>query len=89
MKAFPRHISDGWNESEMGMELRDYFAAHAPDIPSWFKRIETTKKEVLKSVKDGQNWYQPHTYTDLEPMEEYFFRWRYTYADMMMKAREK
>lgn len=33
IKAFPVIDHFGGNE---GMDLRDYFAAHAPDVPSWF-----------------------------------------------------
>jgi len=53
-----------------GIDLRDYFAAHAPDVPDSFTRLRNVHREVSE--------------TDLEHM----IRWRYAYADAMMKARD-
>lgn len=88
MKAFPQQDSNTYDPfKDRGMDLRDYFAAHAPDIPLWFKRKETSRQEILTTVQNGERRYYPHTYIDSEPSNEYFIRWRYAYADMMMKAR--
>ena len=94
MKAFPTdYFYDDETKHEImpseGMDLRDYFASHAPEMPSWFERKSWTKQEVMQTVKDGKNWYEPHTYTEKEPVMDWFIRWRYAYADAMMKAREK
>lgn len=40
--AFPMH--DGFHhESQEGMSLLAYFAAHAPSIPSWFEHTEPAR----------------------------------------------
>jgi len=36
MKAFPQH-PQSYDDTEMGMSLRDYFAAHAPERPHWYE----------------------------------------------------
>ena len=48
-----------------GMDLRDYFAAHAPPPPADFMRLETEYSDSLA----------------------YTVRWRWAYADAMLKAR--
>jgi len=53
-----------------GIDLRDYFADHAPEVPDSFTRLRNIHREVSES--------------DLEHM----IRWRYAYADAMMKARD-
>ena len=54
-----------------GMTLRDYFAAHAPETPSWW-----------------MNGYK-ESLTDLMLVGEHISRWRWVYADEMLKEREK
>lgn len=48
---------------KVGMTLREYFATHAPEIPSWFLAINAVD------------------------LEENFFKWRWYYADQMIKTR--
>jgi len=72
MRAFPLTINDGekvqWNE---GMDLRDYFAAHAPvdftdlDCVLGIHWDNCSGKELIESLATA----------------------RYHYADAMMKAR--
>lgn len=50
-----------------GMTLRDYFAAHAPEVPLWFYNI------------DGKQIADQHSYA----------LWAYSYADEMIKQRQK
>jgi hypothetical protein len=87
MKAFPSTADVLKYKSLDGMDLRDYFAAHAPDMPSWFERKVLSKQGIMETVKDGQKWFQPHTYTENELVLDWIIRWRYEYADAMMKAR--
>lgn len=44
-KAFPLKITDGWNPSEMGMDLRDYFAARA--MASISSRMQTEAGDFM------------------------------------------
>lgn len=59
--AFPAKIGNCYY---YGMTLRDYFAAHAPDVPSDFEWANT----------ETDSWQR-------------MTRWRYHYADCMLKAR--
>ena len=70
------------------IELRDFFAANAPARPPSFERLKSYREEIVTTRKDGQNWYQPHTYEVLEEMIDWETRWRYYYADAMIKARK-
>lgn len=62
--AFPHESSP---MTHMGMTLRDYFAAHAPEPPGDFMR---TNAELYDSLA----WR---------------VRWRWAYADAMLRAREE
>jgi hypothetical protein len=53
--------------------LRDHFAMHAPPPPDWFPKKQVNKEGEVKYFERSEDW---------------FFRWRYHYADKMMKARE-
>ena len=70
------------------IEVRDYFAAHAPDKPGWFEKTYTTKQELREGLRDGKKYYQPHTVREYEDTIDWETRWRYHYADAMMKARK-
>lgn len=57
-----------------GMTMRDYFAAHAPEVPAFFlpadledARRNSEKQKILAAR---------------------FFQWRWFYADMMLKTRD-
>lgn len=47
---------------------RDYFAAHAPEMPQWFQT-----QTISSSV-------------DQNPGMSIFIRWRWAYADMMIRS---
>ena len=70
------------------IEVRDYFAANAPDKPGWFEKKYTTKQEIRESWKDGRKWYTPETVKVYEDTIDWETRWRYYYADAMIKARK-
>ena len=61
----------------LGMDLRDYFSAHAPtEIPIWF----------IEGFNQGHSnvTYSSPFFRD----EEIYFSWRLYYVDQMMKRRE-
>jgi hypothetical protein len=68
-------------------ERRDLFAAHAPEVPTWFERKVTWKKviktfhtvsgEELKRLEDEKVYEDPL---------EFLCRWKFAYADAMLKA---
>ncbi len=69
----------------MGMTLRDYFAAHAPEVPLEFDRAFTEKVAQIGINKDGVVYGPRKVFeNDFERM----IRWRWNYADSMLKARE-
>lgn len=92
MKAFPTigflNGSD-FQPQEGGMDLRDYFAAHAPDVPSDFPYL------AYKTVMKKEHVLPPgriREYTVEVPDESEshrIVRWRFAYADAMIKARDK
>lgn len=115
--AFP--MTGNWSRNK-GMYLRDYFAAHAPEPPDWFKYksklskpIEPTSWQDMPEGEDRkrcQSWhYDPcfdleghlHQYQEnwdiyYEQLRQYnkdigiefYFAWRWYYADQMLKHRE-
>lgn len=90
--AFPVQKYEGsWQE---GMALRDYFAAHAPECPSWFA-YSHYKTESKTFIGEGGASGIPYGFVEtkefqvpIEPNISRETRWRYEYADAMMKARE-
>lgn len=77
MKAFPLKITDGWNESETGMDLRDYFAAKA--LNGFLSKMASNPTEK------GPICYDMETETNMEAVAKA----SYLFADAMMKAREQ
>lgn len=77
-----------------GMTLRDYFAAHAPDVPDWFKHAAPTPIPLVsdaavvgdaahyKAKAERNNWID-------EQKAAKFFAWRGFYADCMVAERAK
>jgi len=81
--AFPRdeplHGSDG-------MSLRDYFAAHAPDVDN------TTLCETMPGFPEHSDYKR--SFFDVERQRRDWLRdarikWRWIYADAMLAARAK
>lgn len=70
------------------MTLRDYFAARAPAMPSWFPANRTKVKEVVPWTEKGPGWVREQMVTHHEPTIDHLARWRYAYADAMLRARE-
>lgn len=94
MKAFPvypfeYHDPDEGLMQHTGMDLRDYFAAHAPEVPTHFPIKHWYEDVVEETLKDGRPWYQAKRVERKETWFDHQIRWRYEYADAMMKAREK
>lgn len=88
--AFPEAGLSGLPNGEFihgqsGMTLRDYFAAHAPEVPLEFDRAFTEKVAQIGINKDGIVYGPRKVFeNDFERM----IRWRWNYADSMLKARE-
>lgn len=65
------------------------FAAHAPEIPTWFKRKEWREKvvEPMPESPDGRTGWVHEVMKDRveEPMD-YLVRWRMAYAAAMVAA---
>ena len=73
--AFPHFFTNESIGDCSGMSLRDYFAAKAPKgIPEWFEPIRYDKIPVS-------------LFSEAE--EKRYFKWRFYYADAMLKAREE
>jgi hypothetical protein len=75
MKAFPSNVKDSGKPHDYfhGMDLRDYFATHAP--------IDFTDLDCIF----GSHWDE---FSGKELMTKLAIA-RYDFADAMMKAREK
>jgi len=39
-----------WEESSPGMSKRQYFAAHAPEVPGWFEGHPPLSQETRKEI---------------------------------------
>lgn len=77
IKAFPVTETSEMYAKNEGMDLRDVFAANAPEkIPEWFiQRFNQNESNVT---------YSSPMFRD----EVIYFVWRYYYADQMMKQRK-
>jgi hypothetical protein len=63
-----------------------YFAAHAPEVPPWFKRNEW-KEKVVEPTRDGRpGWVHEVVKTRMEEPMAYLVRWRMAYAAAMVAA---
>lgn len=62
------------------------FAAHAPEIPTWFKRMEW-QEEVVEPTNDGRpGWVHKVVKTRMEEPMAHLVRWRMAYAAAMVSA---
>lgn len=68
-----------------GLSVRDYFAAHAPDVPDSFPPLAVRKLEI---VEDYGGLKRQRVRTQ-ENYEERMIRWRWHYADLMVAERAK
>ena len=66
-----------------GMTLRDYFAAHAPEVPEWYP----VNKDPFYLAK-ASNLEDDDLFTDKDD-EDRTISWPYYWADEQMKIREK
>ena len=81
--------------SSKGMTLRDYFIAHAPEIPQpWFKpKMPGRKKapegraaEWFKTL-EGKAFLEADAAWKAEMEKQCFLQWPAAWADAMLKAR--
>ena len=77
--AFPEFMGDHM-EPKRGMTLRDYFAAHAPAMPSDLAAL-------AKEHADTDNPDKTHG-EKCDVLLSIRAEWNYRYADAMLKARE-
>ena len=77
-QAFPRAKTTSPNslvdDGSSGMTLRDYFMAHCPDLPGWYRNKINPHR---------------HDYDSEVDYEHVFFSWRTYYADAMITQRNK
>jgi hypothetical protein len=66
--------------------LRDYFMAHAPDIPDSFDRKSSKKRVIIPAPEIGKSWVKWKDEEWIEDDLTYLVRWRTTYADAMLAA---
>lgn len=75
-------INDG------NITLRDYFIAHAPDIPDYFKKKSGCTEMQVPAPEAGKGWVKWSIKEWVEDDMAHLVRWRITYADAMLAARE-
>jgi hypothetical protein len=76
-------------DGENGMSLRDYFAAHAPEMPDWFRPATEEQRPNVPEMASAAE----HDAT----MDAWWGRvrlarisaWPWVYADAMLAARER
>ena len=82
-KAFPNKYGG------YGMDLRGFFATHAPEVSNAFTRNSKQVQLVQAHQPDSiGNTRSIVMHTEIEPYADYVARWAYVYADAMLKARE-
>ena len=105
--AFPKPIGNNGashyedrevSSEEVGMTLRDYFAAHAPKSrASWFEPTMLPKPEPIYDHEHPSeqcfecsevNW-QERLDWKIERARQYELQWPYAYADAMLAERAK
>lgn len=73
-EIFNKLVLEHANPAIYGMSLRDWFATHAPEMPS---RI---RDQVIEASAVEDDWR--------EALEAAEIKWRWQYADAMLKARK-
>lgn len=67
------------------IDLRDYFAAHAPMAPAWFtSTIAKAKVEMIPDLARGPGYVKSNTVVIEETQLQREVRWRFAYADAML-----
>jgi hypothetical protein len=72
------------------IELRDYFAAHAPTAPTWFtSTVARAKVEMIPDLARGPGYVKSNTVVIDETPLQREVRWRFAYADAMLLGSAK
>lgn len=89
--AFPYLESDsnGQYRHHYGMTMRDYFMAHAPNVPDSFERKSELKEVQVPAPEVGKGYVKWGTTKWVEDDLAHLVRWRTTYADAMLAARKE
>lgn len=72
------------------IDLRNYFAAHAPTAPTWF--TSTLPKEKVEMIPDparGPGYVKSNRVELAETPLQREIRWRFAYADAMVAGSNK
>lgn len=90
--AFPIPADDrrGW-PAETGMTMRDWFASHAPEVPSWFRSDHPRRAWSKPGTSGIQKPVIPDAEWNLTTEKWHMERrvaWAWAYADAMIAARE-
>lgn len=80
--GFGEYIKDGMDDIA-------YFAAHAPDTPSWFKVEKTPypEKPVPSTDTAVNAWNKELDMIEQINTERRYFQWRWYYAEQMVAHR--
>lgn len=69
----------------INIALRDYFAAHAPGVPTWFtSTVVKAKTEMIPDLARGAGYVKSNTVVIEETPLQREVRWRFAYADAML-----
>ena len=80
---------EGYIPPSQGATMRDYFAAHAPPMPSWFvphmptdrpKAVNPRERDLPDNVEEIRAW-------DKWRERERWFQWPLCWADQMLARR--
>ena len=72
------------------IDLRDFFAAHAPAVPTWFtSTVAQTKSEMVPDLARGPGYVKNNTVVIVETQLQREVRWRFAYADAMVAGSAK
>lgn len=67
-------------------DLFGFFAAHAPEIPSWFKRKEWDERVTVPAPDISPNHVRWGSEHHIEEPLAHLVRWRMSYAAAMVAA---
>jgi hypothetical protein len=67
------------------IDLRDFFAAHAPMAPTWFtSTVPKEKTEMVPDPERGPGYVKSNSVVLVETPLQREVRWRFAYADAMV-----
>jgi hypothetical protein len=82
------HLLEQFRQEEQEsheIELRPFFAAHAPGVPEWFTHTPAPGKPNTGDM-DSTGYHSARAAWSREDDAQRFFQWRWFYADRMIDA---